>query len=147
MRTKTRIMVGVILIIVVGAFFAGYWPESRRRAALEADNASLRTQMTGLEDRVRLSRLHGSLLDLIDAVAAMNYGQAQSLSSTLFDYIRAEIDRTHERQYRDALQELLGRRDFITSALAKADASVLELLRDAERGLRQLLARPTSIAV
>lgn len=145
MTRKTLIIIGVIILAVVAAFLAGYWPEHRRGTSLQTDNDALRARIVTLEDRARLSIIHTKALDAVDAVAAMNYGQAQGLSSSLFDDIRAELTRTTESQHREALQEGLNRRDAITAALATGDASALEPLRELEKRIRQVLS--TSVAV
>jgi hypothetical protein len=137
----------VILVVVAAAFLAGFWPERQRRTELEAENAFLQAQVANLEDRVRLGQLHGELLNVIDAVADMNYGQAQMLSSALFNNIRAEASRTQNPEFRAALDAILALRDQITGALAKGDASALEPLRQSERQLREALGAPSSVAV
>ncbi len=147
MRRPTFIIIGVIVIVVIAAFFAGYWPEHQRGASLQTDNEALRARIVTLDHRARLSMIHTKVLDAIDAVAAMNYGQAQGLSSSLFDDIRVELSRTTESQYRDALLEGLSRRDAITAALATGDPSALEPLRELEKRIRQVLAMPVSQSV
>lgn len=139
MTTKSRLIGGVILVLIATAFVAGYWPQRQRWVAAEADNAFLRSQVASLEDRVRLARLHGELLNLIDAVTAMNYGQAQTLSSAFFDNVRDEAGRTQNADFRAALQNGLGSRDEVTGALAKGDPSILEALRRLEQRLREVL--------
>ena len=123
MPRKTLIVIGVVVAVVIAAFLAGYWPEHRRGTSLQTENDALRARVVSLEDRARLSMIHAKALDAIDAVVAMNYGQAQELSSALFDDIRSELTRTTESQYREALQEALNRRDAITAALATGNAS------------------------
>jgi hypothetical protein len=144
MSTKSRFVAAVGLIIVVGAFLAGFWPERQRRTALDRENESLRAQVEALDDHERLARLHGRLLDLIDAVSSMNYGEAQTGSSSLFNSVRLEASHTHNAEYREVLEQLLATRDDVTAALAKGDAASLEPLRRSERELRRVLAKPTS---
>ena len=135
-----------MVLVVIAAFLVGYWPEHRRGASLQTDNDALRARVVTLENRARLSMIHTKALDAIDAVAAMNYGHAQGLSSSLFDDIRMELGRTTEPQYREALQEALNRRDAITAALATGDASALEPLRELEKRIRQVLSTPVAVS-
>lgn len=146
MARKTLIIIGVMVLVVTAAFLAGYWPEHQRGASLRTDNDALRERIVTLENRSRLSIIHTKALDAIDAVAAMNYGHAQELSSSLFDDIRVEISRTTESQYREALQEGLNRRDAITTALATGDATALEPLRELEKRIRQVLSAPVAVS-
>jgi hypothetical protein len=143
--TKTRLLGGVVLVAVVAAFLAGFWPERQRRTALETENAALQSRVSILDERVRVAQLHGALLNLIDAVAEMNYGQAQTQSSTLFDDIRAEAGRMQTQEFQTALGDLLASRDHVTALLAKGDSTVLEPLRQSERQLRQALGAPPPV--
>ena len=147
MTRKTLVIVAVVVLAVLASFVVGYWPQHQRRASLQTDNDALRERIVMLENRARLSVIHTKALDAIDAVVAMNYGQAQQLSSSLFDEIRAELSRTTEPEYREALQEGLNRRDTITSALATGDASALEPLRELERRIRRVLSIPVAVSV
>ena len=146
MKRKTRILLVVSTVILLLAFLAGYWPEHRQRASVETENEVLRTRTTSLEERVRVSAIHLQLLDVIDAVAAMNYGEAQRFASSFFDHVRTEIGRTENPRYRSALDLVLERRDAITAALAKGDASIIDALRESERELRRILADPAAAA-
>lgn len=147
MTRKTLAIVAVVVLIVLAAFVAGYWPQHQRGVSLQTDNDAMRERIETLENRARLSVIHTRALDAIDAVAAMNYGEAQQLSSSLFDEIRAELNRTTASPYREALQGGLNRRDAITSALATGDASALEPLRELEKQIRQVLAAPVAAPV
>jgi hypothetical protein len=140
MTTKTRVLSALFLLIIVAAFVSGYWPEHRNRTAAEAEAQALGTRVARLEDQVRAARLHGDLLTLIDAVEAMNYGQAQTLASTFFDRIRDEAARTGNPELRAAFQNILGQRDAVTGALAKGEATATTPLKESERTLRQTIA-------
>ena len=147
MTRKPLIIIGVMVLMISASFLAGYWPQHRRGTSLQTDNDALRARIVTLENRARLSMIHSKALDAIDAVTAMNYGQAQGLSSSLFDDIRAELNRTTESQYQEALQEGLKRRDTITAALATGDSSALEPLRELEKRMRQVLSTPVAVSV
>jgi len=143
---KTRFLVGAIVVAVVAAFLAGFWPERQRRTALDTENATLQSRVTVLDERVREAQLHGALLNLIDAVAEMNYGQAQTQASRLFDGTQAEVGRTEAAELQAALNSLLATRDYVTALLASGDATVLERLRQSERQLRQALGAQPPVA-
>lgn len=144
MSTKNRIVALVGLLLVVMSFLAGFWPERQRRTALDVENSGLRARVEALEDHQRLTRVHGQMLNLIDAIASMNYGEAQSTASSLFDNVRAEVGRTQNGEYRAVLEQVLATRDEVTALLAKGDATAVDPLRRSERQLRQVLAKPTA---
>jgi hypothetical protein len=144
MTTKRMaIGAGVVLVALLVAYLAGYWPERQRRIGAERDRAEVQAQFEALEAQVRASRLLGDLLHITDAAAAMNYGVAQELSSVFFDQAREEAGRTADASIRAVLQEIVQRRDGITSALARGDARVVETLRQMETDYRDALGYPT----
>ena len=108
MRTRTRI-IGVLAIILIVASVLGYWPERQRRVAVEAERSSLQSRLTVLHDCVRAAQLHVELLNLIDTIERVNYGQAQTQATALFDRVRAELGRTRDEQLRKGkLRQVLG---------------------------------------
>jgi hypothetical protein len=143
MTTKTKVLGILFFVVLVAMFVAGYWPEHYSRIAAEAEARSLQLRVAALDDRVRAAQLHAGLLDLIDAVEAMNYGEAQSLSSSLFDRIRDEAARTEDAQLRSLFRTTLAQRDAVTSALAKGDGAVTAPLKASERAFRQLFGTAT----
>ena len=134
-----RVVAAVVIVLIGLAYLGGYWPEHRRRSALEAENDALRSQLANAESRVRVGQLLGDLLSLTDAVTALNYGQAQQLSSTFFDSVGAEAARTPVGALRTTLEAVLQNRDQVTSALARGDQAVMEPLRRTQIQLREAL--------
>jgi hypothetical protein len=138
-----RVIAGVVLL-VGAAYLAGYWPQYQRRAALDGEIATLRDQLADSEARVRMARLLGELLNVTEAVTALNYGQAQALSSQFFDEVRTEAARTHVTGFRAALESILQTRDGVTAALARADQGAVESLRKSQMQLREVLGYGTA---
>ena len=126
------------------SFLAGYWPEREKRLAAEAESTALRSRTTALDDRVRAAQLHVDLLNLIDAIEAMNYGQAQTQSSALFDRVRSELGNVQNPELRTVFDEMLRQRDAVTGALSRGDAAALGPLSGSERKLRQLIGKAPS---
>jgi hypothetical protein len=80
-----RVSAVVAIVVVLGAFLAGYWPQRRQVAMLETEVSTLPDRVTDVEARNRAAALLGELLNLTDAVARKDYGQALQLSSTTQD--------------------------------------------------------------
>ncbi len=137
-----RFLTSAVLVIIAAAYLVGYWPEYQRRLAVENEVSALRFQISEAEGRVRTARLLGELLNVIDAVASMNYGQAQTLLSTFFDKVRAEATRSPVAELQVALEAVLRNRDVVTSALARGDQGVPETLRKMQAQLREALGYP-----
>lgn len=134
-----RFLVGVVIVLIAAAYLGGYWPEHQRRASLESEIPALRAQVDELDAQVRLGKLLGRLLLLTEAVQAMNYGQAQTLSSDFFDAVAAEASRTSVSSMRTTLEGILSARDGLTSALARGDQNAIEPLRRLQFQLREAL--------
>jgi hypothetical protein len=142
--TFKRVLIGaaVVLIVILGAYLAGYWPERARRIALETEVTTLRGQLNEAEARVRMAQLLGELVNIVEATSAQNYGQAQGLASKFFDGARAEAARTPVPSFKAALERILQNRDQVTAALTRADPAVMEILRNAQLQLRTALGYP-----
>lgn len=135
--------VAIFVIVLAGvAFLAGYWPERQRRLALEAQLTSMRVELEGAQTRVRLGGLLGQLLAAEDMVSAQNYGEAQALSSKLFDAVRAEATRTAAGSSKNALEKVVLMRDTVTASLTRGDPQALTQLREAESLVRSALGFP-----
>ena len=144
MRFLKLLLLAVVALAV--AYGAGYWPGSRRAAAVEAEKAQLQQQLQAAEARVRAGQLLGELLALKETVQEMNYGQARSLSSPFFDHVRMEVGRTPDAAVKQALESIQGSRDAVTIALTQGDAAALSHLRAAEGRLRVALGYPAPVA-
>lgn len=132
----------VAVAALAAAFAAGYWPEHRQRRALEQQLRALDARVAELEARVRLARLLGDLLFLTETVTAMNYGEAQALSTRLFDDVSAELPRTPVAAFKAALAEVARHRDSVTASLARGEPAALGPLARAQLALRQALGYP-----
>jgi hypothetical protein len=138
-----RIVAIVASVLIGGAFLAGYIPERRLRMAAEQESATLHDRVAAAEARVRMGQLLGHVLAVREAVQRQNYGQAQELSSSFFDSVRAEAAATSVDEFRTALNDVLSRRDAVTASLAKADPAILEVLVLLEVRMRRALGYPT----
>ena len=79
------------------------------------------------------------MLTVKEVTMRQNYGLALEHSSRFFDAVRTEAAATLDPGLRDGLNEVLGKRDSVTAALAKADASVIGILHAIELRLRRAL--------
>ena len=141
-----KVLIVVIVLLVAGAFVAGYWPEREKRIQAQAETvearrqlAETRTELDQAEAKARLGRLFGQFLALQDAVLASRYPEAQALSSPFFDQVREEAAKTSDAAVRTALDATLMRRDTVTAGIARGESSVREVLVPIERELRRAL--------
>jgi hypothetical protein len=138
MRWK-RIVAIAAVVVIGGAFLAGYLPERRQRTAAELQVRMLQEKLAAAEARGRMGEFLGHALTVKEVTMRQNYGQAQELSSSFFNGVRAEAAATPDGGFRDALNEVLARRDSVTAALTKADPGVIEILHMIELRLRRAL--------
>lgn len=130
------------IVLVGGAFLAGYLPEHGLRTAAEQQSVALREQLAAAEARVRMGQLLGQALTLREVVMRQNYGQAQALSSSFFNGVSGEVAATPLNEFREPLTEVLSRRDSVTAALTKGDPAAVELLHAIEVRIRSALGYP-----
>jgi len=144
-----RVLVVLVVLLVAGAFAAGYWPAHQELVTVRAEANELRRQLSesraevaAAEAKARLGRIFGQFLALQDAVASGNFGEAQGLSSSFFDLVREEVAKGPDPSARTALDAVLMRRDAVTAGIARSEGSVREVLVPVERELRRALGYP-----
>lgn len=135
----------IAAVIVVGlAYLAGFWPQHRQLSDVRRQLQETQARLTAADARIRLGDVLGQLLALSDAVAAKNYGQAATLSSTFFDAVRNEAAQAPQPEVTSTLQTILNARDRVTTAIAGTDPGVTSILKEQERSLRRVLGYPVS---
>ena len=88
--TLRRALLGIVVLLVAGAYVAGYWPEHRRLVAAREQVAALETRINHAEAQNRLAAILGQLLQLVDAVESRNFGEAAQQATTYFDSAATE---------------------------------------------------------
>lgn len=127
----------IVVVLIVVAYLAGYWPQHARLQSVLEGREQLQTVAA-------LCNLENQLLSVIEESDNKNYGNAQTGSGTFFNGVQAEIDRMPNAPYRKGLDNILARRDLITAALSRADASALGPLRQSLTELRQIMQTTTT---
>lgn len=138
---KRAIVIAVVVVVGL-AFVAGFWPQHRQLSDVRGQLQETQARLTAAEARIRLGELLGRLLALSDAVAAKNYGQAATLSSSFFDAVRTEASRATQPEVAATLRGILDARDRVTTAIAGTDAALTGVLKEQERALRRALGYP-----
>jgi hypothetical protein len=144
-----KVMAVVVVLLLAGAFLAGYWPQRQALAVARAEATEARRELSRVsaelataEAKLRLGLLFGRYLALEDAVVSADYPTAQALSTAFFDQVREEASRTSDATVRTALDAVLVRRDTVTAGLARGETSVRETLGPIGRELRRALGYP-----
>jgi hypothetical protein len=82
---KALIAIGVI--VVIGAFFAGFWPQWSGKRAAERELAAARATLADNQRRLGVCGLRNRLLKIVMAAQARNFGiaaeQAQRITTDL----------------------------------------------------------------
>jgi hypothetical protein len=131
------------LALIGAAYVAGYLPEHRRLIESQQELRTGAVQLADAQARLRLYALHTRLVGVIEAVREKNYGDAAKLSSEFFDGTRAAVNQSQDAQVNSSLEAVLAARDTVTSRLAMADPSVLDVLNGAMVRLQPLLESPS----
>jgi hypothetical protein len=114
-----KIAVGAGVVIV--AFLLGYIP-----SCVSARNAE--QQKALLEYRVRLADLRDKIGMASYEVNRNNYANATEFSGLFFDGLLKLAGEARDESFKQKLQQMLARRDEITTNLAQADPVVKEKL-------------------
>jgi hypothetical protein len=134
---KIRLLLWVLLVVF--AFFVGYWPQRQEMAALKQEREQMQKQLVSAEETAQVARLENELLVLIEQTESQNYGEGQKLSNAFFDDLRKQIDHDKSAAYVQKLETILARRDAVTAGLAKADPSTVTTLRQSLGEMRELM--------
>lgn len=137
--TKTRVLLVLGVVLIGGAYLAGFWPERQRLAAARAEAQALQQRVAESEARVRLAEVLGTLLAVSDSVDAQNYGDAAARASAYFDRVTAEAQAATDPATRAVLEGARQTRDTVTAALARAEPTVRETLRQQQLAIRRAL--------
>jgi predicted negative regulator of RcsB-dependent stress response len=128
----------IVLVLIAAAYVGGYWPQRARVQQAEQASAQANQQVAAARELASMYRIQNDLLALTDQTQSLNYGQAQKLSGTFFDDVRQHVDKYPNAPYTATLQGIVGERDSVTSALTRADNSVLGTLRQNLSDIRQI---------
>jgi hypothetical protein len=134
-----KYLVVVVLVLVAGAWVAGFAPEYSARHEAEAARDELLQQLDAAQAGTRVGDLLGQCLALEDLAREGRFVEAQPLSSAFFDEVRAESQRTADPALRDSLVAVLSERDPVTAALTRGESGVAERIRAIGKRLRRRL--------
>jgi hypothetical protein len=141
-----RLGVIIFLLLLAAAFVGGYWlgyervrlQEQKFREAQQNLSAAT-ARLASAESRIRICKLQNDLLALVYKTADKNYGDALPLSTKFFDQVLVEAGRVENQKWKTSLGTILQKRDAVTAALAKGDASARDLLAPLEKTLHDLV--------
>jgi hypothetical protein len=136
---KNLILLLIALALLGTAYLAGYWPQHKLVTQSQQQLETNQAQLATAQDRLRLYALQNRLSRMIDVVREKNYGSAAKLSSEFFNGVRSEILEARNPQAKAVLQDVLAARDSVTSKLAVADPTVIDLLNQAVSRIQPLL--------
>jgi hypothetical protein len=134
-----RYLVVLVIVLVAGAWVAGFAPEYSARHEAEGARDQLQQRLDVADVRLRIGELLGQSLALGDLARDARFGEAQPLSSAFFDAVRAEAQRATDPAFRESLEDVLESRDPVTSALSLGKPEASERIAGIQRRLRRSL--------
>jgi hypothetical protein len=134
-----RVIFGIVVLLIVGAYLAGYLPQNTRLRDAESKLAQVSSQLDTAQQSVRLFRLQDQAFLLVQETANQNYGNAMTLSTKFFDGVRDEISRAKQPALKSSLESILAQRDAVTTALAKGDSAANGMLQKTVATLQQIV--------
>ena len=117
-------------VLLAAGFLIGFIPQFRARIQLETKLAQANSEF----EAARLSSRQNALRDSISLAyleaTRKNYGTAAEHASSFFNQVRDLSTQPDAESLRQALQSWLESRDALTAALARGDASAIDLLQE-----------------
>jgi cob(I)alamin adenosyltransferase len=136
----------IVLVLMVLSFGGGFWWEHGRAASAQSQLNVANAQLAKANDDVRLCRLQDDLLTLVEDTANKNYGDAATASTQFFNQLSAELAQTNQPALKSAMQSILGQRDQVTAAIAKADPAshdtFVQMSASVHQALQPVLSSP-----
>lgn len=139
-----KVLFLIVLILFIGFYIAGYWPQHEQVTQLQHDNAYLHQQVSAAQSAAYMCQLENEMLNLLDQAKAQNYGNAQKLAGQFFNDLQKEISRVPNAPYTPTLQNIQSNRDAVIASLARADASTVATLQQDMNQLVQITQQLTS---
>lgn len=120
--------------VLAGVFLLGFLPPYMKAGRLQSESREAAARLNGLEirDLAALAAVQS---------AQKNYGQAGQTASQFYNRVRDAASREQDEGLRRRLEELMKNRDAVIAALARGDASAVEMLQSAYLNARAATAQ------
>ena len=119
MTTKNKLVLWLILLLA--AFLIGLVPQYLQKEQLRAQLETDTEHVKSMEVELKMAELRDVCGLMLLEVLRRNYGSAQDYSTTYFEKLREAAENPENSSRKKDLEELLGNRDSVTSALAQGD--------------------------
>ena len=135
-----------ILLLVAGLFLgglAGYVYTQRNfvaeRAEFEKQQRQIRAEFSQVDERAKLAQVVGRLGTVLVKAEQKDFAAARERSTRFFDSVRAIEASATDGNVKQALRQVMSRRDEITSDLAVSSELVIPKLREMYTSLQALV--------
>jgi len=119
MATMNKFIAGLLALVIV--FAVGFMPQYLEKRRLQSE-------LTVCSENARMSELRDLAAMMLIEVLRLNYGTARDYSTQYFTKLTERSDSVQDVRLKASMQDLLSKRDAITTSLAKADpASATEV--------------------
>jgi hypothetical protein len=119
MAIMNKFIAGLLALVI--AFAVGFMPQYVQKRRLQSE-------LTVCSENVGMSELRDLAGMMLIEVLRLNYGTARDYSTQYFTKLMERSDSVEDAASKASMQELLSKRDAITTSLAKADpASATEV--------------------
>ena len=135
MKTRTRLILLAVLFAV--GLLLGFIPQYLKKGEVEVELTRVQMELESSRRTVEAHRLQIWIAEVRDLAAMMyveatrqNYGLAADFSTAYFTLLQETVSQSPNPEQKRGLEQLLSRRNAITSILAKGDAAAVAELRD-----------------
>jgi hypothetical protein len=120
---------GLVLLLVVAAYLAGYLPAQNQVAELRNQLRLADQELQDARARMRVAHLEYLLLQAMDSSAQNDFEIARNQAANFFIELRATAARPDMDKYRAELTALAGHNDDVDVALQKKDQAGRDKMR------------------
>ena len=117
------------LVLLIGAFLAGYVPEYLKNVDLRTQLENPRKMIDALKLQLQLSELRDLASLMLVEVSRENYGLARDRAGQYYSRLNEVIESVQDQAMKTSLQELATTRDSVTAALATPSPASLTAIQ------------------
>ena len=115
---RTKLIAGVVLL--AAGFLLGWYPQYRQANDVRTELAQTQASETALQAKVSESAMREAGVVVYLELSRQNYAEAAKAATGFFDQVRQLAGQTTDAALRSKLNDLLSKRDQITTELARA---------------------------
>jgi hypothetical protein len=114
---KTRVHIGLWLVLLIGGFLFGFVPEYRKNRDLEIQLEAPQKAINALKRQIQVGELRDAAGLMFLELSRQNYGLAREHATEYQNSLKDLISQTQDETLKKYLEELSAAQDSLTNSL------------------------------